>query len=285
MSATNSKPAAADWEVYVMEYARTGNQAVASLLFGAFDEGTIDLPFAFVLARRGGVNVLIDTGFMREGRGVQMAAAFGIRDWVSPLTFLRRLGVGAQDVGHIVISHAHWDHMGSIEQFPTARIYLQKSELLSWVELMALPPQFGALTGAIDPDDFHAALHAAEEHRLTLLEGDRDDVLPGLHVRFAPDGHTPGQQYVLIDTPRGRLAITGDAVYTSRNLTGTGNNGVYIPLGLGVGSVWGELKTMDQIQRDIDGDLSRMVTLHDFERWKNLDVVAEIESLRIFKAA
>jgi glyoxylase-like metal-dependent hydrolase (beta-lactamase superfamily II) len=150
---------------------------------------------------------------------------------------------------------------------------------------MTLPAQFGALTGAIDPDDFHAALTAAEEHRVTLIEGDRDNVLPGMHVRYAPDGHTPGQQYILIDTPKGRLAVTGDAIYTARNLTGTGNNGVYIPLGLAVGSVWGELKTMDQIKQDLDGDLTRMVTLHDFERWKNFKLVDEIDSLQVFKAA
>jgi len=282
MSATDSKP---DWEVFVIEYARSGNQPVASLLLGVYDEGSIDLPFAFVLARRGGTNVLIDTGFMREGRGVELAAKYGIRDWISPLRMLRHLGVAPQDVDHIVISHAHYDHMGSIEQFPTARLYLQKRELLSWVELMALPPRFGAMTAILDPDDIHAALHAAEEHRLTLLEGDRDDLLAGLHVRSAPDGHTLGQQYVLIDTPRGRLAVTGDCMYTSRNLAGTRGDGVYVPLGFGVGSVWGELKTMDQINQDVGGDLSRVVTLHDFERWKQLEVFAEVEGFRIFRAA
>ena len=273
------------WEVYVLEYARTANQPVASLLLGVYDEGAIDLPFAFVLAQRGGVNVLVDTGFMREGRGAEMAQRSGIREWISPLRLLGRLGVAPEDVAHIVVSHAHYDHIGSIERFPKAQLYLQKTELLSWVELMALPPRFGALLGALNPDDLHAALHCAEEHRLTLLDGDCENLLPGLHVHAAADGHTMGQQYVLIDTKRGRFAVTGDCIYSRRNLTGTNDSGVYVPLGFGVGSVWGELKTMDRINQDIDGDLRRMLTLHDFERWSNLEVHFEMEGFRVFKAA
>jgi glyoxylase-like metal-dependent hydrolase (beta-lactamase superfamily II) len=273
------------WEVFVLEYARSGNQPIASLLLGVYDEGAIDLPFAFVLARRRGVNVLVDTGFMREGRGEEMARRSGVRDWISPLRLLGRLGVAPEDVAHIIVSHAHYDHIGSIDQFPKAQLYLQKAELLSWVELMALPQRFGAMMAAFDPDDMHAALHYAEEHRLTLLDGDREDLLPGLHVRAAADGHTMGQQYVLIDTGRGRFAVTGDCIYSRRNLAGTNGSGVYVPLGFGVGSVWGELKTMDRINQDIGGDLRRLLTLHDFERWSGLEVCAEVEGFRVFRAA
>lgn len=273
------------WEVYVLEYARTANQPIASLLLGVYDEGAIDLPFAFVLARRRGVNVLVDTGFMNEGSGEEMARRSGIREWISPLRLLGRLGVAPEDVAHIIVSHAHYDHIGSIDQFPKAQLYLQKTELLSWVELTALPPQFGAMMGAFDPDDLHATLRYAEEHRLTLLDGDCEDLLPGLHVHAGADGHTMGQQYVLIDTRRGRLAVTGDCIYSRRNLAGTNGNGVYVPLGFGIGSVWGELKTMDRVNRDIGGDLGRMLTLHDFERWSGLEVCFEMEGFRVFKAA
>ena len=38
----------------------------------------MDLPFSFVLARNGERNVLIDTGFMNEGGGAEMAIKFDI---------------------------------------------------------------------------------------------------------------------------------------------------------------------------------------------------------------
>ena len=272
------------WEVFVIEYARSRGQPIGSLLAGVFDEGTIDLPFAFVLARRGDLTVLVDTGFMREGSGVEMAVRFGIADWISPVRMLQKVGVEAASVTHIVISHAHYDHMGAIDQFPRAHLFLQKRELLTWVEAMTLPRQFGAITAVLDPEDIHAALRAAAEHRLTLLEGDRDDLLPGLHVRCA-EGHTLGQQYVALETARGRFVVSGDCIYSSRNLTGRGGDGVYIPLGSGIGSVWEQLKSMDRMNQEIGGDIGHVLILHDFERWSRFEVFAELEGFRVFRVA
>ena len=209
--ATGANSAGQDWQVFVLEYARSKDQPVASLIQGAYGDGVIDLPFAFVLAQGQGRNVLVDCGFMREGNGVAVAERFGIPHWVSPLRMLETAGVAAADVTDIVLSHAHFDHMGSIEKFPNAKLYIQKRELLSWIELMALPRQFGFLTAVLDPDDIYSALDAAREHRLVLLEGDTDDVLPGIHVRSG-EGHTIGQQFVILQTARGRLVIAGDCV-------------------------------------------------------------------------
>ena len=73
--------------------------------------------------------------------------------------------------------------LGSVDKFPRAQLFIQKEELLSWIQAMALPPRFGYLTSILDPEDIHSVLSAAVEHRLTLLDGDADHVLPGLHVR------------------------------------------------------------------------------------------------------
>ena len=122
--------------------------------------------------------MLIDTGFMKDDRS-EFSDKFGIPYWISPLRMLAELGLGPDDITDIIVSHAHFDHMGSIGEFPNARIYMQKQELLSWHEAMALPPQFGFLTAIIDPDNLRSAFDAAVEHRLTLVDGDRDNLLPG----------------------------------------------------------------------------------------------------------
>ncbi len=272
------------WEVYVIEYARSQDQPVASLIQGAYAEGVMSVPFGFVLARGHGRNILVDCGFMREGNGIAVADRFGIPHWISPLRMLAELGVGPGDVSDIVLSHAHFDHMGSIEQFPNARLHIQKSELLSWIELLALPPRFGFLTSVLDPDDIYSALDAARDHRLMLLDGDVDDVLPGVHVRFGP-GHTIGQQFAVLETAAGRIVVAGDCVYSSRNLTGTNHDGVYIPLGSGIGSVWDQLKSFDRIARETANDLNRLVILHDFDRWARFTRVTEIEGFRIIRVA
>lgn len=279
-----AKPTAADWEVYVIEYARSKDQPLASLIQGALDDGAIDLPFSFVLARRPGLTVLIDSGFMREGTGAEMSERFGIPEWISPVRMLAELGVMPEDVTDIVLSHAHFDHMGSIGKFPKATIHIQKSEILSWYELLALPAKFGALTEIINPDDMRRVFDASIEHRLNLVDGDVDDLLPGLDVRLGK-GHTPGQQFIVISTAAGRLVVSGDCVYTKRNLRGPKGDGTYVPLSNAVGSAWDQLITMDRIDRELDGDLTRLIILHDGERWAGRPIVAEIDGFRIVRAA
>lgn len=274
----------ADWDVHVIEFARSKDQPIASLVHGAHGDGVVDLPFSFILARRADKIVLVDTGFMREGGGEAMSVKFGIPHWISPLRMLGEMGVAPDDVTDIVISHAHFDHMGSIEKFPQARLHIQKREILSWTEAMALPPQFGFLTEIINPDDLRRAFDASVEHRLNLVDGDVDDLLPGIHVRLG-EGHTLGQQFVVIDAAKGKLVISGDCIYARRNICGHKNDGVYAPLANGIGSVWEQLKTIDRINREIGGDMSRLIILHDSDRWKDLPVVREIEGFRILQAS
>lgn len=277
-------PQAAQWEVYVMEFARSKNQPWVDLISGMYKEGVMDLPFSFILARSGGRNVLIDTGFMQENHGSSFSRKFGIPTWISPLRMLAEMSIGPDDVENIFITHAHFDHMGSIAEFPKAHIHIQKSELLSWYEAIALPKRFGHLTAIIDPDNLRTALDASIAHRVTLIDGDKNDVLPGIHVRLG-SGHTLGQQFVLLETAAGRRVISGDCVYSRRQFTGHGDDGVYVPLNNAVGSVWEQLKTIDKINDELGGDLSRLVVLHDIDRWKGSPVVKEVEGFRIVRIA
>ena len=274
----------ARWDIHVIEYARSKNQPWVDLISGMYEDGGVDLPFSFILAQSGGRNVLIDTGFMQDEHSSGFSRKFSIPDWISPVRMLNAIDIAPEAITDIILTHAHFDHMGSVAQFPNAQIYIQKSELLSWHEAMALPRQFGYLTAIIDPDNLRTAFDASVEHRLTLIDGDRDNVFPGLHVRLG-SGHTIGQQFVILETSRGRLVVSGDCVYSSRQLTGHKHDGVYAPLNNAVGSVWEQLKTIDKINSEIGGDLGRLIILHDVERWAGLPVVKEIDGFRIVRVA
>ena len=130
------------WRVYVMEYARSKDQPWVDLISGMYHEGTMDLPFSFILAQRDDRNVLVDTGFMQEEHGSGFTRKFGIPTWISPVRMLAEMNLSPDAITDIVLTHAHFDHMGSIAEFPNAHIYIQKSELLSWYEAFALPPAF-----------------------------------------------------------------------------------------------------------------------------------------------
>jgi glyoxylase-like metal-dependent hydrolase (beta-lactamase superfamily II) len=272
------------WQVHVIEYARSKNQPWVDLVSGMYHEGVMDLPFSFILAQRGDRNVLVDTGFMQDDRSPGFSRKFAIPTWISPLRMLSEMNIAADAISDIFITHAHFDHMGSIAEFPKARIYFQKSELMSWYEAIALPPRFGHLTAIIDPDNLRSALDASIAHRVTLIDGDKDNVLPGIHVRLG-SGHTIGQQFVAIETAAGRRIISGDCVYSRRQFTGHKNDGVYVPLNNATGSVWEQLKTIDKMNDELEGDMTRLVVLHDIERWKGLPVVKDVQGFRIVKVA
>src|SRR5690606_18684874 len=76
------------WQLYVIEYARSRNQPVATLIQGAYGEGTMELPFSFVLATDGERNVLVDCGFMDDHAGSEMAVRFEVPWWISPVRML-----------------------------------------------------------------------------------------------------------------------------------------------------------------------------------------------------
>ena len=271
---------AAVWRVYVMEYARSKDQPWVDLISGMYHEGTMDLPFSFILAQRDDRNVLVDTGFMQDHNNTGFSRKFRIPTWISPLRMLSEMKLAPEAITDIVLTHAHFDHMGSIAEFPNAHIYIQKSELLSWYEAFALPPRFAHLTAIVDPDNIRSALDASIAHRVTLIDGDKNNVLPGIHARLG-SGHTIGQQFVVIETKAGRRVVSGDCVYSRRQFTGHNDDGVYVPLNNAVGSVWEQLKTIEKMNDELGGDLSRLVVLHDIERWKGHRVVKEVGGFKI----
>ena len=271
---------AAIWQVYVMEYARSKDQPWVDLISGMYREGIMDLPFSFILAQRDGSNALVDTGFMQDHDRSGFSRKFDIPTWISPVKMLSEMNLAPEAITDIVLTHAHFDHMGSIAEFPNAHIYIQKSELLSWYEAFALPSRFAHLTAIVDPDNMRSALDASIAHRVTLIDGDKNNVLPGIHVRLG-SGHTIGQQFVVIETKGGRRVISGDCVYSRRQLTGHNNDGIYVPLNNAVGSVWEQLKTIDKMNDELGGDLSRLVVLHDIERWKGHSVIKDVDGFRI----
>jgi hypothetical protein len=57
-----------------------------------------------------------------------------------------------------------------------------------------------------------------------------------------------------------------------------------VPLNNALGSGWDQLKTTDRLNDAIGGGLTRLVILHDVERWQHFPILAEVEGFRIAPA-
>jgi len=110
---------------------------------------------------------------------------------------LAELGVKPDDVKAMAVSHTHPDHIGNVEMFPKAMLYVQKAEY-EWP--MPLGVRF------------------KPEHPVTKIEGDKDIFGDGSLTLLSTPGHTPGHQSLLVKLPRtGAIVLSGDAVHFKSN--------------------------------------------------------------------
>jgi glyoxylase-like metal-dependent hydrolase (beta-lactamase superfamily II) len=128
---------------------------------------------AYILSR-GKQAVVVDTGVAGSSAAILKAA--------------KTLGVGWDGVRHVVLTHSHPDHAGSI------------------ADIMKKAPKARAYAGAADVPNVRAP-------RAIKAVKDGDDVF-GLQVIATP-GHTPGS--IAIYEPTLGLMVSGDALVTSGN--------------------------------------------------------------------
>jgi glyoxylase-like metal-dependent hydrolase (beta-lactamase superfamily II) len=125
----------------------------------------------------------------------------GAPGWTRPKTLegqLAQIGVKPADIKAIAVSHTHPDHIGNVEEFPQAMLYVQKAEY-DW------PNADG--TARFKP-----------EHPVTKLEGDHDVFGDGSVVLISTPGHTPGHQSLLVRLPKtGAVVLSGDAAHFQSN--------------------------------------------------------------------
>jgi N-acyl homoserine lactone hydrolase len=257
-----------DWSIWMLEYATRPEQPIGLVLYGSWNAGTMSVPFSYVYLENGRRSVLIDVGFDEASYGGELARGDGVVNWQSPERVLAKVGKKPADIDAIVVTHAHYDHANNLQAFPNAQVYLQSRELSEWERILALGSNFSSLAGALDPADLLHLAALKERGMLTLIDGDMDNILPGISVRTAFDTHTAGSQYVVIDSRAGSWVVAGDNIYSYANVEGIGGKG-YIPIGYAAGSQTENLMSIHQMAQIADGT-SRLIVVHEgktFERF------------------
>ena len=162
-------------EIFAIRYGSVDDFPLRGLLPDASDGELIDIALAFWLVRQGDRVILVDSGFFRE----EWFDRFDIRDFVRPDLALSRLGVDPADVTDVVISHSHWDHMGGLELFPDAVVWIQEAEYTYYTGAAWQP---GGNSGGIDPADVAHLVDRNTSGSVRLVQGDGVEILPGISV-------------------------------------------------------------------------------------------------------
>ncbi|QEX24451.1 hydrolase glyoxylase [Hypericibacter adhaerens] len=262
----------ADYSIWVLEYSYVPDYAKSAILYGAHNQGSERLPYGYVVIKGRGHLCMVDAGYNDAGWGKRFAKTLNVQGWKSPDEVLGRIGVRPADVDTILLSHLHFDHAGNLDAFPKARVYVQEREITRNVWAMALPPQLSFISHGTDPGDVMKCVELGREGRLELIDGDREDILPGIDVHAAFDAHTFGSMYVVIRNDGARASLdkwvlSGDLVYVYENVGGdaaarkTGKP--YIPVGFAIASLTNLILTSDRIVQAADGELRRIVPVHE----------------------
>ena len=204
-------PAAAggDYEVSAVRFGTLASYPVSSLVAGADRERRMDIALMVWLARGpGGRNVLVDAGFHREGLMRRWMPA----DYERPDSAVAKAGVRAEQVTDIIISHVHWDHLDGIDLFPNARVWIQREEYEYYVAPDGTPARPG-----IVPEDARILADLRARGRVTLVEGDAQEPIPGIRV-YTGGRHTWQSQYAGIRTHAGTVVIASDNAYLYENI-------------------------------------------------------------------
>ena len=212
-----SVPDTTVFEVYAVRYATSPGYAVSSLVAGADATRKMDIPFMiWVLKGRNGRNVLVDAGSYKG----PIFKSWDLIDFVKPSVAISKTGLAPGDVTDIIITHIHWDHVGGVDLFPSARLWIQRDEFAHYIDEAGKPRD-----EAIEAGDAAMLTEVKKEGRLMLVDGDAKEIIPGVTV-YTGGKHTYASQYVAVRTLEGIVVLASDNIYLYENLE------KHLPLGL-----------------------------------------------------
>jgi glyoxylase-like metal-dependent hydrolase (beta-lactamase superfamily II) len=199
------------YQIFAIRYARRDARRVEHFL----DQASVDNPdapmpmdyFVWVI-QNADRTVLVDTGFS-ESVGVRRGRTY-LR---TPADGLGTLGIDPASIEHVIVTHMHYDHAGTVSAFAGAKLHLQEQEM-RWVTSSEMFER-GAQR-SFETDDVLNVVRGLYEQRVMLHDG-AWELAPGISVHLV-DGHTPGIQAVQVNTRRGAVVIASDTTHYYENM-------------------------------------------------------------------
>jgi glyoxylase-like metal-dependent hydrolase (beta-lactamase superfamily II) len=196
------------YEVYAVRFGTVTGFPARAIVAGADTGRKMDLAMMVWVVKGAGRTVLVDAGFTDQ----RFITQWKPEGYQTPVAALAPLGIKAEDVTDVIITHVHWDHLDGLGQFPKARVWIQQDEYEYYVN-----DSGRVLHRAIDSADAVMLAKAKVAQRVTLVAGDSVMVLPGIRV-YTGGKHTYASEYVGVHSKSGTTILASDNCYTYENL-------------------------------------------------------------------
>lgn len=196
----------AGYEVLAVRYGcRAARKSEMFLHYGLYGEpdAEIGMDYFFWVVREPARVVLVDCGFSASG-GARRKRTM-LRE---PVDALADLGISPGEVTQLIVTHAHYDHIGNLASFPQTEIIMARSEFDFWTGPLGARALFAH---SAEPDDIEALRAARAAGRITFVAG-HAQVRDGIELTEV-GGHTPGQLVVQVSVADGTAVLASDALH------------------------------------------------------------------------
>lgn len=196
------------WEVFAVKYAdRNSRTRADSFIFDDNHDAPHAMDYFIWVLRQEDHVILVDTGYDHlEARERDRPIRMDPREALAPF------GIKPEDVGHVIVTHLHYDHAGGLHLFPNAKLHLQTTEMVYATgpcmchDTLKMPFTAGHICEAIQ------RLYSG---KLQFYDGD-GEVAEGVTVHCI-GGHSRGLQCVRVFTEAGWLVLASDAAHYYEN--------------------------------------------------------------------
>jgi glyoxylase-like metal-dependent hydrolase (beta-lactamase superfamily II) len=201
------------YEIYAIEYARpkSPRAPATDIALGAISGDSVTFSF-FVWFLKGDneKKILVDAGYLEDSsQSVDFMGAY-----LRPDLALKRISVNADNITDVIITHPHWDHIGGLDLFTKATVWMQKDDFTYFVDDAW---QKGASHIGLDKKDIPKILRANREGRLRIVDGDSLEIIPGIRV-FTGSKHTAASMHLLVDARNDKVLLASDNSWFYYNL-------------------------------------------------------------------
>lgn len=196
------------WEAYALKYAdRPGRTRADSFIFDDNHHVSHPIDYYIWVLKSADEVIVVDCGYVDEE-----AKRRGRPIYLEPAQALQGMGIRAEDVTTLIITHLHYDHAGGLEQFPNATIHLQAAEMA-----FATGPCMcqETLRMPFTADHVCEMVRRVYSGRVVFHEGE-GQVADGVTVHCI-GGHSRGLQAVRVRTASGWLCLASDAAHYYEN--------------------------------------------------------------------
>ncbi|WP_146346916.1 N-acyl homoserine lactonase family protein [Falsiphaeobacter marinintestinus] len=196
------------WKVHAVKYAHRSERVRGdSYIFDDHPAEPEGMDYFVWVLDNGQRRILVDTGY-DEGEARRRDRPI----LLDPAVAIGALGVDADTVDTVIITHLHYDHAGGLDRYPNAVFHVQAAEMAYATgpcmchDVLQMPFTVGHVCEMV---------RHVYSGRVMFHDGSAE-VAPGVRVHCV-GGHSRGLQVVEVETQFGPLCLASDATHYYEN--------------------------------------------------------------------